>query len=122
MVLAFLTGEGWGAGPVTVGLLGIVLFTAAPATAVVLAIKAARVGHRRGRIAVAVSGSLLAVTLFITLLSGLIGLVATVVVLVLVFAWARPRSKASPRGPNGPQREGGSSTAHAPPDAAGRTS
>jgi len=71
---------------------------------------------------VAVSGSLLMVTLFLTLLLGLIGLVVTAVVAVLVFAWARPRNKASPRGPNGAQREGGSSTAHAPPGAAGRTS
>ena len=123
MVLAFLTGEGWGAGPVIVGLLGIFLFAAAPATAVVLAVKAARAGHRSGRIAVAVSGSLLAVAaLCLPLLFGLIGLVVTAVVAVLVFVWARPRNKASPRGPNGAQREGGSSAAHAPPGAAGRTS
>ena len=60
--------------------------------------------------------------LCLPLLFGLIGLVVTAVVAVLVFVWARPRNKASPRGPNGAQREGGSSAAHAPPGAAGRTS
>jgi len=125
VVLASLSSEGEakGAGPVIVGLLGIFLFAAAPATAVVLAVKAARAGHRSGRIAAAVSGSLLAVAaLCLPLLFGLIGLVVTAVVAVLVFVWARPRNKASPRGPNGAQREGGSSAAHAPPGAAGRTS
>ena len=103
IVLAFLSGEGEakGVGPVAVGLLGILLFVAAPATAVVLAVKAARAGHRSGRIAVVVSGSLLVATLFLTLLLGWIGLVVTVVVAVLVFAWARPRNKPPPPGPNG---------------------
>jgi hypothetical protein len=67
------------------------LFAAVPATAVVLAVKAARAGHRSGRIALVVSGSLLAATLFLTLPLGWIGLVVTAVVAVLVFAWARPR-------------------------------
>ena len=92
--LAFLSGEGEakGVGPVTVGILGVLLFAAVPATAVVLAVKAARAGHRSGRIALVVSGSLLAATLFLTLLLGWIGLVVTAVVAVLVSAWARPRS------------------------------
>ena len=91
--LAFLSGEGEaeGIGPVTVGILGVLLFAAVPATAVVLAVKAARAGHRSGRIALVVSGSLLAATLFLTLLLGWIGLVVTAVVAMLVFAWARPR-------------------------------
>ncbi len=98
IVLAFLSGEGEakGVGPVTVGLLGILLFVAAPATAVVLAVKAARAGHRSGRITVVVSGSLLVATLFLTLLLGWIGLVVTAVVAVLVLAWARPRNGPSP--------------------------
>lgn len=100
--LAFLSGEGEakGAGPVTAGILGILLFAAVPATAVVLAVKAARAGRRSGRIALAVSGSVLAATLFLTLLLGWIGLVVTAVVALLVFAWARPRSKPPP-GPDG---------------------
>ncbi len=98
IVLAFLSGEGGakGVGPVTAGLLGVLLFVAAPATAVVLAVRAARAGHRSGRIAEMVSGSLLVVTLFLTLLLGWIGLVVTAVVAVLVLAWARPRNGPSP--------------------------
>ncbi len=121
--LAFLSGEGEakGVGPVTVGILGVLLFAAVPATAVVLAVKAARAGHRSGRIALVVSGTLLAATLFLTLLLGWIGLVVTAVVAVLVFAWARPRSKPPP-GPGGAQREGGSAAATAPPGASERTS
>ena len=47
IVLAFLSGEGEakGIGPVTLGILGVLLFVAAPATAVVLAVRAARAGH-----------------------------------------------------------------------------
>ncbi len=108
IVLAFLSGEGEAGdiGPVTLGILGILLFVAAPATAVVLAVQAARAGHRSGRIAEMVSGSLLLATLFVTLLLGWTGLIVTAVVAVLVFAWARPRRKPSPPGPNGAQREG----------------
>ena len=111
IVLAFLSGEGGanGIGRVTVGLLGVLLFVTAPATAVVLAVRAARAGHRSGRIAELVSGSLLVATLFLTLLLGRIGLVVTAVVAVLVFAWARPRNKPSPPKADGARREGGSS-------------
>jgi hypothetical protein len=111
IVLAFLSGEGGakGIGPVTVGLLGVLLFVAAPATAVVLAVRAARAGHRSGRIAEIVSGSLLVATLFLTLLLGWIGLVVTTVVTALVFAWARPRNKPSPPRANSMRRERGSS-------------
>jgi hypothetical protein len=118
ILLAFLSGEGEakGVGPVTVGILGVLLFAAVPATAVALAVKAARAGHRSGRIALVVSGSLLAATLFLTLLLGWIGLVVTAVVAVLVTAWARPRGTPPP-GPDGAQREGGSPATTAPPGA-----
>ncbi len=124
IVLAFLSGEGQakGTGPVTLGLLGVLLFAAAPATAVILAVKAERAGHRSARIAEMVSGSLLVATLFLTLLLGRIGLIVTAVVAVLVFAGARPRSKPSPPGPDGAQREGGSPAAPAAPGTSGQTS
>lgn len=79
IVLAFLSGEGEarGIGPVSLGLLGVLLFVAAPVTAVVLA---ARAGHRSGKIAEIVSGSLLLATLFLTLLLGWIGLIVTAVI------------------------------------------
>lgn len=95
IVLAFLAGEGGAKviGAVTVGLVGVLLFVAAPATAVVLAVRAARAGHRSGKIAEMVSGLLLLATLFLTLLLGWIGMVVTAVLAVLVFAWARPRTK-----------------------------
>ena len=108
IVLAFLSGEGEakGIGPVTLGILGILLFVAAPAAAVVLAVKAARAGHRSGRIAVMVSGSLLLATLVLTLLLVRIGLIVVAVVTVLVLIWARPRNKPSPPRPDGVQSEG----------------
>ncbi len=100
IVLAFMSGEGdaKGAGPVTLGTLGILLFVAAPATAVVLAVQTARAGHRTGRMAVTVSASLLLVTVALTLLLGRIGLLVVAVVAVVVFAWARPRNRPSPPG------------------------
>ncbi len=100
IVLAFLSGEGSGrgTGPLILGMLGILLFAAAPATAVVLAVQTARAGHRSGRIAEMVSGSMLLTTLVLTLLLGWIGLVVVAVVAVLVFVWVRPRSKPSPPG------------------------
>jgi len=109
VVLAFLSGEGEakGIGQISLGLLGVLLFAAAPAIAVVLAVQAARAGHRSGKIAEIVSGSLLVATLFLTLLLGWIGLAVTAVVTTLVFAWARPRNKPPPRA-NGVRREGGS--------------
>ncbi len=101
--LAVLGGEGAakGIGPVTLGIAGVLLFAAAPATAVILAVQAARAGHRSGRILVVVSGSLLLATLVLTLLVGWLGLVVAAAVAVLVAAWARPRSKPPPPGPDG---------------------
>ncbi len=92
IVLAFLSGEGdaKGAGPVTLGILGVLLFVVAPATAVVLATRTARAGHRSGKAAVTVSGALLLATLVLTLLLGRIGLIVAALVAVLVFLWARP--------------------------------
>ncbi len=123
IVLALLSGEGdaKGTGPVTLGILGILLFVAAPATAVVLAVQTARAGHRSGRIAVVVSGSLLVATLVLTLLLGRIGLIVVAVVAVLVFVWARPRDKPSPPGVSGMRHKEGSPAAPAPPGASGRT-
>jgi hypothetical protein len=121
--LAFLSGEGEAksTGTVTVGILGVLLFVATPAAAVILAVRAARAGHRSGRIAVVVSGSLLVATLVLTLLLGWLGLVVTAVVAVLVLLWARPGNKPSPPGPDGVRREGGSPAAPASPGASGRT-
>jgi hypothetical protein len=124
IVLAFLSGEGEGkgVGPVTLGILGILLFVAAPAAAVILAVQAARAGHRSGRIAETVSELLLLATLLLTLLLGRIGLIVTAAVAGLVLVWARPRNKPSPPGPNGAQREGRSPATPAPPGTSGRTS
>ncbi len=99
IILAFLSGEGdaKGVGPVTLGTLGILLFVAAPAAAVVLAVRAARAGQRSGRTAVVLSGSLLLVTLVLTLLLGGVGLIIVAVVTVLVFVWARPWHAAAGR-------------------------
>jgi hypothetical protein len=123
IVLAFLSGEGdaKGVGPVTLGILGILLFVAAPATAVVLAVHTARAGHRSGKIAVTVSGALLLATLVLTLLLGRIGLIVVAVVTVLIFLWARPRNRPSPPGSDGNRREGGSPAAPAPPSTSGWT-
>jgi hypothetical protein len=124
IVLAFLSGEGGARGivPVTLGVLGILLFVIAPATAVVLAVQAARAGHGSGRIAVAVSGSLLAATLVLTLLLGWIGLIVAVVVamLVLVFVGSGSGNKPSPPGPDRVQRDVESPVASAPTGASGR--
>jgi hypothetical protein len=73
-----------------VGILGVLLFVAAPAAAVILAVRAARAGYRSGRMVVAVSGSLLVVTLFLTLLLGRIGLVVTALAAMLVLAGCAP--------------------------------
>jgi hypothetical protein len=91
----FLSGEGEakGMGPVA-GIQVALLLVAAPATAVVLAVRAARAGYRSGRIVVVVSGLLLLATLVLRLLLGWIGLVVVAVVAVLVFVWdARWRSR-----------------------------
>jgi hypothetical protein len=73
-------------------IMGVLLFVAAPTSAFVLAVHAARAGHRSGKIAVVVSGLLLLATLVCTLLVRLpngwwwIGLAVTAVVAVLVLA------------------------------------
>ena len=77
---------------------GVVLFAAAPTSAFILAVYAARASHRSGKIAVRVSGLLLlatlAVTFVFTLMNGeWIGLAVAmaVVVAVLVLAWVLSR-------------------------------
>ena len=71
---------------------GVLLFVAAPSSAFILAIHAARAGHRSGKIAVIAAGLLLLATIVVTLLyGGWIGLAVTAVVAVLVLAWVRSR-------------------------------
>ena len=69
---------------------GHLLFVTAPTSAFVLAVCAARAGHRSGKIAVVVSGLLLLATIAATLLYGeWIGLAVAAAVAVLVLAWVR---------------------------------
>ena len=71
---------------------GVVLFVTAPTSAFILAVYAARAGRRSGKIAVIVSGLLLLATLVVlTLVFWWVGLPVTAVVAVLVFAWVRSR-------------------------------
>ena len=70
---------------------GLLLFVAAPTSAFILAVHAARAGHRSGRIAVIVSGLLLATLVVMLLYGGWIGLAVTAVVAVLVLAGVRSR-------------------------------
>ena len=71
---------------------GVALFVEAPAIAVVLAVYAARAGHRSAKIAVVVSGLLLlAALVFLILVQWWIGLPVTGVVAVLVLAGVRSR-------------------------------
>ena len=71
---------------------GVVLFAAAPASAFILAVYAARAGHRSGKIAVMISGLLLLATLgFLTWTYWWAGLPVTGVIAVLVLAWVRSR-------------------------------
>jgi len=71
---------------------GVVLFAAAPTGAFILAVHAARAGHRSGKIAVVVAGLLLLATLAVlTWNIWWIGLVVTAVVAVLVLAWVSSR-------------------------------
>ena len=66
------------------------MFAGAPTVAVVLAIQAARAGHRSGKIVVAVSGLLLLTTIvFLSLGIWWIGLTVAAVVAVLALAWMR---------------------------------
>lgn len=72
--------------------MGVVLFVEAPTAAFILAVHAARAGHRSGKIAVMVSGLLLLATIVVlTLVIWWIGLAVTAVVAVLVFAAVRSR-------------------------------
>jgi hypothetical protein len=71
---------------------GVVLFAAPPASAFILALYAARAGHRSGKIAVMISGLLLLATLgFLTWVYWWVGLPVTGVVAVLVLAWVSSR-------------------------------
>ena len=71
---------------------GVVLFAAAPASAFILAVYAARAGHRSGPAAVMISGLLLLATLgFLTWAYWWVGLPVTGVVAVLVLAWVSSR-------------------------------
>lgn len=71
---------------------GVVLFVTAPTGAFILAVYAARAGHRSGRIAVVVSGLLLLATIVCTLLyGGWIGLAVAAVIAVLVLTWVLSR-------------------------------
>ena len=73
---------------------GLVMFVAAPTSAFILAVYAARAGHRSGKIAVIVSGLLLLATIvpsFTWAACWWVGLAVTAVVAVLVLAWVRFR-------------------------------
>ena len=77
---------------------GVVLFAVAPTIAFILAVYAARAGHRSGKIAVMVSGLLLLAVLLVSawLSGGWINvavIAVTAVVAVPVSAWARSRIK-----------------------------
>lgn len=76
------------------------LLVAAPAAAVVLAVRAARAEHRSRRVDVVGSGLLLLATLVLMLLFGWIGLVVVAVVAVLVFVgtcYGGPDEEVAPR-------------------------
>ena len=73
---------------------GVALFAAAPTSAFILAVYAARAGHRSGKIAVIVSGLLLLGTLIVTFVFALMNgewigqaVAMAVVVAVLVLTW-----------------------------------
>jgi hypothetical protein len=71
---------------------GVVLFAVAPTSAFILAVYAARAGHRSGKIAVVISGLLLLATLvFLTWVYWWVGLPVTGVVAVLILAWLLSR-------------------------------
>ncbi|HEX6525969.1 MAG TPA: hypothetical protein VF070_39045, partial [Streptosporangiaceae bacterium] len=71
---------------------GVALFAIAPTIAFILAVYAARAGHRSGTIAVVVSGLLLLATLVVlTVVYWWVGLPVTGVVAVLVPAWVLSR-------------------------------
>jgi hypothetical protein len=120
VVLAFLSGNGQaeGIGPVAVGVLGVVLFVAGPTAAVILAVQAARAGHRSGKAAVVVSGLLLLAALGLAPMLGTIALVLVGAVLGLL-GW-RYRTKPPPDG-NGAHDRGPASAPLSPPGMAGPT-
>jgi hypothetical protein len=71
---------------------GVLLFVAAPTGAFILAVHAARAGHRSGKIAVMVSGLLLLATIVVILMhGGWADLAVAAVIAVLVLAWVRRR-------------------------------
>ena len=71
---------------------GVALFAVAPTIAFILAVYAARAGHRSGKIAVIASGLLLLATLVVLILVyWWVGLPVTGVVAVLVLAWVLSR-------------------------------
>ena len=77
---------------------GIALFAAAPTSAFILAVYAARAGHRSGKIAVMVSGLLLLATIVVTFVFTLMNgewigqaVAMAAVVAVLVLAWVLSR-------------------------------
>ena len=86
---------------------GVLLFAAAPTSAFILAVYAARAGHRSGKMAAIVSGLLLlAILLWAAWLHGgwmnVAGAAVLAVAALLVFAWARSRGK-PPAGLDGTQ-------------------
>ena len=71
---------------------GVALFVTPATSAFILAVYAARAGHRSGKIALIVSGLLLlATTVVMVLYGGWIGLAVAGVIAALVLAWARSR-------------------------------
>jgi hypothetical protein len=77
---------------------GVALFAAAPTSAFILAVYAARAGHRSGKVAVVVSGLLLLATIVVTFVFALMNgewigqaVAMAVVVAVLVLAWVLSR-------------------------------
>jgi hypothetical protein len=80
---------------------GIALFAAAPTSAFILAVYAARAGHRSGKVAVVVSGLLLLATIVVTVVFALMNgqwigqaVAMAAVVAVLVLAWVLSRRMA----------------------------
>ena len=77
---------------------GIALFAAAPTSAFILAVYAARAGHRSGKVAVVVSGLLLLATIVVTVVFALMNgewigqaVAMAAVAAVLVLAWVLSR-------------------------------
>ena len=80
---------------------GIALFVAAPTSAFILAVYAARAGHRSGKVAVVVSGLLLLATIVVTVVFALMNgkwigqaVAMAAVAAVLVLAWVLSRRMA----------------------------